>query len=93
MQAAIYLITKWQHGVWLSISRTGPQTTAELTLAMVDSGETLSWPEVESILVDKHSTGEWVTNHVGAGSVGGCYWRSRCQNVGERSRPYRWDPG
>ncbi len=35
----------------------GPQTTAELTLAMVDSGETLSWPEVESILVDKHSTG------------------------------------
>ena len=33
------------------------ETTAELTMAMVDSGETLAWPEFGSELVDKHSTG------------------------------------
>ncbi len=34
-----------------------PQATTELTLAMVDSGETLSWPELGTVVVDKHSTG------------------------------------
>ena len=33
------------------------EATAELTMAMVDSGETLAWPEFGSELVDKHSTG------------------------------------
>lgn len=33
------------------------ETTAELTMAMVDSGETLTWPELGSEVVDKHSTG------------------------------------
>ena len=31
--------------------------TAELTIAMADSGERLSWPESGGALVDKHSTG------------------------------------
>ncbi|NLA58931.1 MAG: pyrimidine-nucleoside phosphorylase [Firmicutes bacterium] len=34
-----------------------PQATAELTMAMVDSGEVLTWPELGDQLVDKHSTG------------------------------------
>ncbi|NMB25586.1 MAG: pyrimidine-nucleoside phosphorylase [Firmicutes bacterium] len=34
-----------------------PKTTAELTLAMVDSGATLSWSELDTVIVDKHSTG------------------------------------
>ncbi len=34
-----------------------PEATAELTMAMVNSGEVLSWPELGDELVDKHSTG------------------------------------
>ena len=33
------------------------EATAELTMAMVDSGELLTWPEFGDELVDKHSTG------------------------------------
>ncbi len=33
------------------------EATAELTMAMVDSGEVLTWPELGGQLVDKHSTG------------------------------------
>ncbi|NLY30052.1 MAG: pyrimidine-nucleoside phosphorylase [Firmicutes bacterium] len=33
------------------------EATAELTMAMVDSGEVLTWPELGEVLVDKHSTG------------------------------------
>lgn len=50
-----YQVAAWCMAVYFrGLSK---EATAELTMAMVDSGETLAWPEFGSELVDKHSTG------------------------------------
>jgi pyrimidine-nucleoside phosphorylase len=50
-----YQVAAWCMAVYFrGLSK---EATAQLTMAMVDSGETLAWPEFGSELVDKHSTG------------------------------------
>lgn len=54
------LIPDYQMAAWcMAVYFRGlnAQAIAELTMTMVDSGETLAWPEFGTQLVDKHSTG------------------------------------
>ena len=53
-------ITDYQMAAWcmaVYFQGLSAKAIAELTMAMVDSGETLDWPEFGAELVDKHSTG------------------------------------
>ena len=53
-------VTRAQAAAWLAFVFHGGMTDSEtvaLTLAMRDSGQVLSWPELGGELIDKHSTG------------------------------------
>lgn len=53
-------VTDYQMAAWamaVCFQGLSPRETADLTMAMVRSGDQLSWPELPGRTVDKHSTG------------------------------------